>query len=727
MATLVLTAVGSAIGGPIGGAIGALVGQQVDNMIFAPKSRQGPRLKELEVQTSSYGTQIPSIFGAMRVAGTVIWATDLVERRAKSGGSKGRPATTNYSYSVSMAVALSSRPIARIGRIWADGNLLRGSAGDFKVDTQFRFYTGHDDQPVDPLMASAEAAGQCPGHRGIAYAVFEDLQVADYGNRVPSLTFEIFERNEPITVAAIFEGVTGGGVRSICTQSLLGFAVSGETAGQALGVLLGTLPIKLVVQDGALLVTDVAAAPTNTAPITFVVRENRELFDAPRYALDPAANFPHVVTLRYYDRDRDFQSSLQRSERGHLFHNAVQFELPAVLDASTAKQIVERRHLQFQYDRDSWSGDAAITSQQLGAGDFFSDEKGRKWRIEQIERRFASAHISARAASAYTPSSFATTASGRHVSSPDLTIGETRLALVELPLFGIEDRGVPLLAAFAAGTESGWRRAALSLVSGESLVDVGSTAPSAIIGSVLDALPPHNVHLIDENAGFRVRLLNDGMDLADRNGSPLDHDAPYGWLNGEFIRFGNCTALGDGVFRISRLRRGCFQSEGAVFTHPAGASFVLVEPDTGRLIDERAFVQGENVEVEALGLADSAPVSASVTVQALSIKPLAPVHGRFADASDGSVTLSWVRRSRIDAGWRDGVDQTMAEQQEQYLVSLAVNGLPVGEWTSVESHIAFTPFQWAAFELPPDAMVAAEIRQIGNHSQSDPLSVDYIV
>jgi hypothetical protein len=204
MATIVLSAVGTYFGGQIGASIGAAIGQQIDRAIIGGgKAREGSRIKELDVQTSSYGTQIPAIFGAMRVAGTIIWSTDLIERKKKSGGGKGRPSTINYSYSVSFAVALSSRPIARIGRIWADGNLLRGSAGDFKTETQFRLYHGYGDQPVDPLLASAEATGQCPAHRGLAYAVFEDLQLADFGNRIPSLTFEIFERGEPVPVLEI--------------------------------------------------------------------------------------------------------------------------------------------------------------------------------------------------------------------------------------------------------------------------------------------------------------------------------------------------------------------------------------------------------------------------------------------------------------------------------------------------------------------------------------------
>src|ERR671926_948368 len=102
MATLVLSTVGNALGGPVGSAIGALIGQSIDQQLLGPKTR-GPRLGDLKVQSSSYGTQVPRIYGSMRVAGTVVWATDLVEGSQVSGA-KGQPDTT-YSYSVSLAVA----------------------------------------------------------------------------------------------------------------------------------------------------------------------------------------------------------------------------------------------------------------------------------------------------------------------------------------------------------------------------------------------------------------------------------------------------------------------------------------------------------------------------------------------------------------------------------------------------------------------------------------------
>ena len=116
MATLILSAAGTAVGGPIGGAVGALLGRAIDSSVIGAPPREGPRLSELAVTTSSYGQPIPRVFGTMRLPGSIIWATDLRESSETSGG-KGQPKTTTYSYATSFAVALSSRPVAAIGRV----------------------------------------------------------------------------------------------------------------------------------------------------------------------------------------------------------------------------------------------------------------------------------------------------------------------------------------------------------------------------------------------------------------------------------------------------------------------------------------------------------------------------------------------------------------------------------------------------------------------------------
>ena len=109
---------------------------------------------------------------------------------SQSGGGKGgvlRPKTktTEYRYYASFAVALCEGEIAGIGRVWADGAEL-----DLATVT-YRVHTGSETQPPDSLIEAHEGAGNAPAFRGTAYVVFERLALADFGNRIPQLSFEV--------------------------------------------------------------------------------------------------------------------------------------------------------------------------------------------------------------------------------------------------------------------------------------------------------------------------------------------------------------------------------------------------------------------------------------------------------------------------------------------------------------------------------------------------------
>ena len=72
MATLVFGALGTLVGGPVGGAVGALLGRAVDRSIIGTPVREGARLTELAVSSSSYGQPIARLFGTGRAAGTIV-------------------------------------------------------------------------------------------------------------------------------------------------------------------------------------------------------------------------------------------------------------------------------------------------------------------------------------------------------------------------------------------------------------------------------------------------------------------------------------------------------------------------------------------------------------------------------------------------------------------------------------------------------------------------------
>jgi hypothetical protein len=203
MAALVLSIAGGALGaafGPVGAIAGriagALVGNVIDRTVFGPGDRTatGPRLADLDVMASTEGAPMPRIYGRARLSGQVIWATPLeevVSTDTTSSGGKGglfggpTTTTTTYTYFANFAVGLCDGEIVRVGRIWADGKLLDTTG------LAIRVHRGSEDQPADDLIVAREGVGNAPAYRGTAYIVFERLPLADFGNRIPQLSFEI--------------------------------------------------------------------------------------------------------------------------------------------------------------------------------------------------------------------------------------------------------------------------------------------------------------------------------------------------------------------------------------------------------------------------------------------------------------------------------------------------------------------------------------------------------
>src|SRR5690606_24858060 len=62
------------------------------------------------------------------------------------------------------------------------------------------------------------------------------------------------------------------------------------------------------------------------------------------------------------------------------------------------------------------------------------------------------------------------------------------------------------------------------------------------------------------------------------------------------------------------------------------------------------------------------------------LRPLAPVHGRAVSDGAGGLRIGWVRRSRIDPGWRDAVDLPLGEGREAWRVEAVPAVAGAGPW-----------------------------------------------
>ncbi|WP_341807885.1 hypothetical protein [Wolbachia endosymbiont (group E) of Neria commutata] len=196
MSTIVLSSIFGQVGsvlGPIGQVIGSelgsLLGAQLDGAMFNLDAEQkvthGSRLKNLQVQTSTYGRTIPTIYGTARVAGNIIWAEPIKEEAITANSKVSKNANVTYNYYATLAIAICTGKVEKLKRIWADTKSLSFDEIDYT------FYPGTEDQSPDPFILSIEGEGNVPAYRGISYIVIKNFPLADYNNRVPTFTFEV--------------------------------------------------------------------------------------------------------------------------------------------------------------------------------------------------------------------------------------------------------------------------------------------------------------------------------------------------------------------------------------------------------------------------------------------------------------------------------------------------------------------------------------------------------
>lgn len=205
MATLAISLAGAAVGGftGIGANTGFLIGSILARVLFPPDPIriEGPRLGDLSVTASTYGTPIPLGYGTVAIAGQLIWSSgkrevqQTTEVGGKGGGLSG-PSQQQVTYIpyTDVAYSFAGREAQEVIRMWMNGVLVydrRSQVTTLKPGLIFRVYKGTETQLPDPLIEAHEGVGNVPAHRGTVYIVFESLNLSDFGGRVPTVTAEI--------------------------------------------------------------------------------------------------------------------------------------------------------------------------------------------------------------------------------------------------------------------------------------------------------------------------------------------------------------------------------------------------------------------------------------------------------------------------------------------------------------------------------------------------------
>lgn len=725
MATLILTAVGTAVGGPLGGLLGSFLGATIDRGVFGNGRQNGARSGNLAVQSAAYGEPIPRLYGRMRIAGNLIWSPGIRETQV-SGGGKARSGS-NYRYSASFAVALAARPIADLGRIWADGKLLRRDDGSFTTATTLRLYHGSETQTADPLIVAAEGVDAAPAYRGIAYAVFEDLPLADFGNRIPNLTFEVIadtQAPDTGTIAADLFAAAGIAApqRDGVFPTLHGFAA--RHAGDLRSQLDALLPLAdmTLAETGAL-----SAAPlrlrSGAAPEVRVISAG-DLGATP--AGEPATarctdtrgaatQVPDAVAIGFFDPARDYQLGLQRVVRRTPVVRGLQLDVAVAMAGPEAKALAARRIGAALAQRCTAEVRLPWRHADLRVGDsIIAGDDVQPWRIRSIAIEALVPRLTVERLPFASPATAAFNAdSGRGFVDASLPNGPTTLELLDLPPLPGALPVMPRLWIAAAGPLPGWRNADIEISSddGESYQWLGTVSAASVMGAADTVLGAGSALLWDMRGSVDVSLLNAAMWLDSRAPAAVLAGANLALLGDELIQFSDATPIAPGRFRLSGLLRGRRGTEAEIGRHVEGERFVLIDPTRLLGLDPPVDALGRTLLLRASHRSGAPLTQWEITPTGRALQPLAPVHLQL-QAASGGLAARWVRRSRAGFGWADGADAPLAEDIERYQIELWHAGQKRRTAESLVPSWDYTASARAADDLTGPALVELRVRQM---------------
>lgn len=193
----------------------------------------GPRVTDFRATNSKYGIAIADGSGTIRQSGNLIWASSVVEKGIEEtectssgglfgfGGSKSCTTTIRYEYYQSFAIAFGRGPADAFLRIFADGQvfadyrinnlgpvhgLLVKNEAALGVKAGVAFYFGDATNVPDPTISKIEGALNTPAYEDIVYAVFSNIQLSPFGNRIPTITAEIVYASDALDYTIVEVG-----------------------------------------------------------------------------------------------------------------------------------------------------------------------------------------------------------------------------------------------------------------------------------------------------------------------------------------------------------------------------------------------------------------------------------------------------------------------------------------------------------------------------------------
>lgn len=671
----------------------------------------GPRLKDKGATGGDYGIPMPRAYGdKVRAPGIFIAMSDIDEDSHKTGGGLLNTLTLGlnsaigpkyYTYSVpALALMLADRtdddPIEGIEKVWANGKLIWSVSGAtvdaeaFDVDGRLiwrrykknkyfhkmTIYTGHTDQPVDPILAGQMEISETSGYPFTAYIMIDDLQLADFGNSVPAIEAmftvkagqSLAEVAEAICAASGIDHERDLSSTALTSNYVRGYLVNEESScWDALKPLLPVFGVDAAEVAGQ--IRFYRRSQTMRATMTPNDMGAHVYGDSPpdryQFKRSPDVGLPQETALTFVDPDRDYQPNTATANRteGNAKSN-VTVSLPLVLSADEGATAAALMHW------DAWLGRTALTFSLTDA--WISLATGLAYGLPiagevvpyRITRRVRGANgiieVESLSDESVTYTANVKGSSGLPPDEPSTVPIDTRLILLDMSILDDthDDYGFYIA---MAGTELGWPRAEIQAsddgITFEPIADLDQeTVMGDVTGTLAAGATDGLDDTLDTTSVLTVVLLHDQMELEAATDAELDVGKNFCFVGkdglGEYLQFKTVTFVSGSTWQLTNLRRGRRGTDFAIATHASGEEFALVDGPGVYRITQPISEWGNEYTFRGVTLHQT-PDDAdeqTFTNTGEGKRPFSPVDVDGAWDGSNNLTIIWDARSRLFAG-----------------------------------------------------------------------------
>lgn len=663
----------------IGGAVGGLAGTLVDTLTAADQINRAPEVGNIQIQTSTYGTPIPQIFGEYRTAGNIVWMgpKQVIEQRDtadKKGKGKGPTNTTVINtYAVDLAIALCdtqiSGPMTGIRHVFADGTLIYNEADGMPFPATWTFYRGDAEQPIDPIV-SLGAPGFAPGWPFLCYIVMGEYNMGNFP-RVPNFTFVLYQSGgiqlkdavDRLLDAAKIPAAQRN-VADLPDEQTRFFLASVAPVRSAIEQL--QVAYRFVLLESGLSVIgkslnlDPFVADILETELDAVDREDQHSIGL-EIQRERTRGLPTSITLSYPSRFRDFQASTQTAMFNDVQRTETSRSVSTIvaLDDAQAKALVQETLDRIWVERTAFHFSLGRQWARLEAGDRINvQSRNATYAMTIAEVSYTRPGIiEVRARSDSAPVMFvegALPGIGDYQRPVLNYVEQTQLYFLELPALSNEDQEPRTHVAYSYVAAEGWPGASLhrSVDAGESyqLVHVGSTR---LIGGTCSTVLPHVPWWLTDTTSVLTIVLEYGS-LHSVTPAQFQAGAIPLMIGQELVQVRDCELIAPMTYELRHFWRGRRGTSWATGTHAAGERVTLLDSAIYRIpqpLTDRFVTRLWKPVTRSLTI-DTAP-EYSYAMVSENLKPwsVATLH---VEQSNDDWLLSWRGRARFLGSFVDG-------------------------------------------------------------------------